>query len=121
MKVPIRGSEPKAPQDKGKDTEKEKEGTEIVKEDEKGKEKELLNTTEPRRSAETVEVEKNADAKDIAGTEEVNLVEQGDQASRYNQVYENCFVAMHRCTKIYEYCHKAIYAVRSSGILLLSY
>lgn len=73
------------------------------KEKEKGKEKET-----------GIETEKNEKGKQN-GEKETEEQEKGNadavESSRSKKVYENCILAMHRCTKIYEYYHRAIYAV----------
>ena len=55
------------------------------------------------------------DKQNEEGGEEEEEEEGGLQSSqevRIQKIYDNCILAMHRCTKIYDYCHRAIFAVR---------
>ena len=82
MKTPNGVETEKQEQEKGKEKEKEKE---------KGEARSLL------------------DKKQLNGVGEQNgVVGMGD---RWKKIYDNCILAMHRCTRIYEYCHRAFFAV----------
>jgi len=116
VKVAVKSSETKEGQEsvegtgekangEGEGEMKTPDGVETEKQErEKGKEK------EKEKENEIGDGHSLLDKKQLNGVGEQNgVVGMGD---RWKKIYDNCILAMHRCTKIYEYCHRAFFAVR---------